>query len=163
MMDSKFIKYNTRSRKIDAHCETLSSPVADCLDMNMDIFQYQGFSKQSLCWNSLWVLSISLHRYHMSQCCLDIRLPWDILSRVTVQRLWAGRQEFDSRQKSSDLSLLHSDQTVFVTPPASYPMGTGGSLKRPRRETDHSPPSSAEAKNGGAIPPLLHMSSWCSS
>jgi hypothetical protein len=30
---------------------------------------------------------------------------------------------------------------------------------RPGREADHSPASSAEVKNGGAIPPLLHMSS----
>jgi hypothetical protein len=28
------------------------------------------------------------------------------------------------------------------------------------RETDHSLPSSSEVKNGGAIPPLPHMSSW---
>jgi hypothetical protein len=27
-------------------------------------------------------------------------------------------------------------------------------------EADHSPPSSAEVKNGGAIPPFLHMLSW---
>jgi hypothetical protein len=33
-------------------------------------------------------------------------------------------------------------------------------LKRQRRESDHSPPSSAEVKNGGAIPPLPHTSSW---
>jgi hypothetical protein len=33
-------------------------------------------------------------------------------------------------------------------------------VKRPGREADYSPPSSAEVKNGGAVPPLLHMSSW---
>jgi hypothetical protein len=41
-------------------------------------------------------------------------------------------------------------------------MGTGGTfpgLKRPRRESDHSLSSSAEAKNGGAISPLPHTSS----
>jgi hypothetical protein len=27
-------------------------------------------------------------------------------------------------------------------------------------QVDHSPPSSTEVKNGGATPPLLHMSSW---
>jgi hypothetical protein len=32
-------------------------------------------------------------------------------------------------------------------------------VKRPAREADHSAPSSAEVKNGGAIPPLPHMSS----
>jgi hypothetical protein len=33
-------------------------------------------------------------------------------------------------------------------------------VKRPGHETDHSPPSGAEVKNGGAIPPLTHMSSY---
>jgi hypothetical protein len=32
-------------------------------------------------------------------------------------------------------------------------------VKPQEREADHSPPSSAEVKNGGAIPPFL-MSSW---
>jgi hypothetical protein len=27
-------------------------------------------------------------------------------------------------------------------------------------EADHSPPSNTEVKNGGAIPPLSHVSSW---
>jgi hypothetical protein len=31
---------------------------------------------------------------------------------------------------------------------------------QPRREADHSPPSSVEVKNGGAIPPFPHSSSW---
>jgi hypothetical protein len=33
-------------------------------------------------------------------------------------------------------------------------------VKRLGREADHSPPSSAEVKNGIAIPPLPHASSW---
>jgi hypothetical protein len=33
-------------------------------------------------------------------------------------------------------------------------------VKRPGSEADHSPPSSAEVKNGGVIPPLPHISSW---
>jgi hypothetical protein len=33
-------------------------------------------------------------------------------------------------------------------------------VKRPGREADYSPPSSAEVKNCGAIPPLPHVSSW---
>jgi hypothetical protein len=33
-------------------------------------------------------------------------------------------------------------------------------IKRQGREADRSPPSSAEVNNGGAIPPLPHMSSW---
>jgi hypothetical protein len=48
-------------------------------------------------------------------------------------------------------------ETGSRTHPASYPVGTGADfpeIKRPGREADHSPPSSAEVKNGGAIPPL---------
>jgi hypothetical protein len=33
-------------------------------------------------------------------------------------------------------------------------------VKRQGSEADHSRPSSAEVKNGGAIPSLLHISSW---
>jgi hypothetical protein len=33
-------------------------------------------------------------------------------------------------------------------------------IKRPRRESDHSPSSSTKVKKGGAIPPLPHTSSW---
>jgi hypothetical protein len=63
-----------------------------------------------------------------------------------------------------DLSLLDSVWTSSGACPASYPMITRGTfpeVKQPRREADHSPPSSAEVKTGGAIPPLFHMTSWC--
>jgi hypothetical protein len=53
-------------------------------------------------------------------------------------------------------------QTGSQAQPTSYPMGTGGSfpgIKRPGGDTDHSPPSSAEVKNSGTIPPLPHTSS----
>jgi hypothetical protein len=56
-----------------------------------------------------------------------------------------------------DFSLLHRVH------PASYPMGTEGSsmgIKRLGHEADHSTPSSAMAKNGEAILPLPHISSW---
>jgi hypothetical protein len=41
----------------------------------------------------------------------------------------------------------------------SLPAALSSGIKRPGREADHSPPSSAEVKNDGAIPPLPHMSS----
>jgi hypothetical protein len=53
--------------------------------------------------------------------------------------------------------LLHGIQTDSGAHPASYPMDTGAispEIKKLVPETDHSPPSSAKVKNGGAIPPL---------
>jgi hypothetical protein len=60
------------------------------------------------------------------------------------------------------LSLLHSVQSGPESHSPSYAMVKGAllpGLKRQKRETDHSPPSSAEVKNG-AILPLPHTSSW---
>jgi hypothetical protein len=46
-------------------------------------------------------------------------------------------------------------------PPIQWvPGALSPGVKRKWREADHSPPSSDEAKNGGAIPPLAHMPSW---
>jgi hypothetical protein len=42
-------------------------------------------------------------------------------------------------------------------------MGTGDLLprvKRVGREADHSPPTSVEVKNSGAVPPLPHTPPW---
>jgi hypothetical protein len=101
-----------------------------------------------------------LYYPHLNNTSLsNIREPGS-LSRYS-DGLRAGRPGFDSRQ-GKEFSLLYSVQTGSWTHPASYPMGTGGSLpgvKRPKSEADHSPPSSAEVMSGGAIHPLPHMSS----
>jgi hypothetical protein len=72
-----------------------------------------------------------------------------------------GRPEFKSQQ-GQNFSLLYNIQTGSGAHPASYPIVSGTltlGVKKPGREADHSPPSSAKAKNGGGIPPLP-MSSW---
>jgi hypothetical protein len=59
-------------------------------------------------------------------------------------------------------SLLHDVQVSCGAHLASYTMGTVAVFKRVKRqgrEADHSHPSSAEAKNGGAIHPLSLTSS----
>jgi hypothetical protein len=62
--------------------------------------------------------------------------------------------------------MYNSIQTGSGTHTASYPIGNGERgpypwrLKRQEREGDHSPSSRAEVKNGGAMPPLPHTSSW---
>jgi hypothetical protein len=55
-----------------------------------------------------------------------------------------------------DFPILCSVQTGSVAHSASYAMDTGApfpEVKRPGREANHSPASSAEVKNGGAVPP----------
>jgi hypothetical protein len=60
-------------------------------------------------------------------------------------------------------SLLHVVQTGSGVHPTTYTMGTGGSfpgVKRPGREADHSPPTSAEVKKMWiytSIPPYALM------
>jgi hypothetical protein len=51
---------------------------------------------------------------------------------------------------------------VPIQAPTQWIPGDGPSpgLKRPGREADHLPAPSAEVKNGGAVPPVLHISSW---
>jgi hypothetical protein len=60
-------------------------------------------------------------------------------------------------------SVLHSVHAGSEAHPASYPVGTGGSIlgvRRREREPDNSPRCSVEVKNGGAITALPHTSSW---
>jgi hypothetical protein len=67
-----------------------------------------------------------------------------------------ARAPFSARARA--ISPLHIVQTGSGAHPASYPMGTWGFfrrwVKRLEREAGHSAPSSAEFKNGGAVPPL---------
>jgi hypothetical protein len=62
-----------------------------------------------------------------------------------------GRSNFDPRQRRKDFSYSVCVQTSSGAHPASCTMGTGGPFPgaktRPGRDTDHSPPSSAEVKN----------------
>jgi hypothetical protein len=64
---------------------------------------------------------------------------------------------------SINYSLLRRVQTGSEAHPESYLMGIRGfsqGVKRPRRDADHSPPSSAEVKDYVYIHPLSHTSSW---
>jgi hypothetical protein len=48
-----------------------------------------------------------------------------------------------------------------IQPPIQWVLGAiSPGVKWSEGKADHSPPSSAEVKNGGAIPSLPHMSSW---
>jgi hypothetical protein len=65
-----------------------------------------------------------------------------------------------------DFSLCHSVQTGSGAYPIPYPVGTGvlsSGVKRPGREANHSPPSTAEVKNVYShtpTPPYV-CKPWC--
>jgi hypothetical protein len=67
---------------------------------------------------------------------------------------------------AGNLSLHHRVQNDSMAHLASCPMGTRGlslGIKRPVRETDHSPPSSAEVKNAWSYTstPQYVLMTWC--
>jgi len=65
-----------------------------------------------------------------------------------------------------NFSLYHRVQNCSGAHPVSYSMGTGGSfpgVKRPGREADQSPPTSAEVKSAGnyTSTPQYVLMTWC--
>jgi hypothetical protein len=76
--------------------------------------------------------------------------------------LLAARPGFDSRyckilffSIAPRLTLGRSQHPIQLVPAALSP-----GVKPQGREADHSPPSSAEVKKGGAMSPLHHTPSW---
>jgi hypothetical protein len=66
-------------------------------------------------------------------------------------------------EEAREFSLLYSIHAGSWAQPVSYAMSTGDSfpgIMQPGSEADHSHPPSAEVKNGGAISPFPHISSW---
>jgi hypothetical protein len=100
----------------------------------------------------LWILNLV-------DCGIGRGLFWHKLSRYNDglhgRGIWV-RFPVGARY----FSLLPSVQTGFGPHPVSYPMDTGASFPEAGRKADHSRPPRAEAKNGAAMTPLPHMSSW---
>jgi hypothetical protein len=74
--------------------------------------------------------------------------------------LMNGRGSIPGRGKRFLSSLQRPDR--LWGPPSLLSNGyrrLSPGIKRPRREADRSPPSSAQVKNGEAVSPLLHTSS----
>jgi hypothetical protein len=111
-------------------------------------------------------------------------LPWRWRQQVLPKRWYLCTRPLRSRDISFDIVTSYrldglgsvpgmwkrhfsaSQCSDWPSGPLSFlsnRMGAGCSflgLKRPAREADHSPPSVAKVKNGGAIPPLHHTYSW---
>jgi hypothetical protein len=71
-----------------------------------------------------------------------------------------GQGSIPGRGKIFLLSIASTLALGFTQPPIRWvQLAISQGVKRPELEADHSPPGNAEVKNGGAIPPLAHMSS----
>jgi hypothetical protein len=82
-------------------------------------------------------------------------------SSVSIVMGWTAGVQLSAGARG--LSLLHSVKTGSEAHPASYWTGTWAlwmGVKRPGREADNSPPSSAEVRNGGPAPPLPPKRLW---
>jgi hypothetical protein len=121
-----------------------------------------------LCYSSLM---ISPQQYDVTEIYLSkLRLNTSDLCRIILildayhsDGLWAVRPGFGSRQEQEMFlystefrPALRATQPHIQLEPGTLSPG----VKRPGREADHSPPSSAEVKNGTAIPPLPYTSLW---
>jgi hypothetical protein len=90
----------------------------------------------------------------------DIRLSQDGSVGVAKGYGLDGRSSIPGRDKI--FLLIASRPTLGPSQPPiqCVPGETSQEVKRPGSKADHSPQSNADAKNGGAIPPLPHMFSW---
>jgi hypothetical protein len=127
--------------------------------------------KTEAAWTSETLISYhSITRYHGPE---DLDLKHDrresLNTRIhfCTQALNQSENSYNWKKvrptKLNISSLHHRVQNGTGAHPASYPLGTTGSfpgVKRPGREADHSPPSSAEVKNAWgytSTPPIcLH-------
>jgi hypothetical protein len=91
---------------------------------------------------------------------LNVNLPLYQIAQSVYRR--CGQPGFDSRQQK-EIFLVSTLSRPALGPIQPLTQCISGVLspgiKRPEREADHSPPSSAAVKNCGAIPPLPRTSS----
>jgi hypothetical protein len=81
-------------------------------------------------------------------------------STILLTMGWTALVRFPAGQ---DFPPIHRVQTGSGAHPPSYVIGIEGDspwVKQLGREADHSPPCSADVKNGAAKSPLSHMRSW---
>jgi hypothetical protein len=102
------------------------------------------------CYYNNIMLEDALQNWSLRQYLLDD----DTKERGQISRYTDGRDFIPSR--GWRLFLFSTEFRPALEP--TQPLSRG--VQRPGREADHSPPSSAEVKNGGAVPPLPRTSLW---
>jgi hypothetical protein len=106
--------------------------------------------------------------------CLSVEENWLLIETVAaLPVLWGIRNQDISVNRAKSYRLIGQNSIpgrvkgFFSTASRSslrtthHPVQWGSATPSLGGKADHSPPSSAELKNGGAVPPLPHTSSWC--
>jgi hypothetical protein len=116
---------------------------------------------------------------NLLHCIIILYSPWGLYvqQRLLFKPIWyllndstvgvATGYGLDDRCSNPGIGKIFLFSTAFKpalgpTQPTiqRIPEALSPGIMWPGREADHPPPSSAEVKNGGAIPPVPHMSSW---
>jgi hypothetical protein len=107
-----------------------------------------------------WILDMTdlvIIKYTSYIICQGVGIAQSLQRRATG---WTTRVRFPAVQdfffSTASRPTLGPTQPPIQLVPGALSLG----VKRQGPEADHSPPSSAEVKNYGGIPPLPHMSSW---
>jgi hypothetical protein len=90
---------------------------------------------------------------------LRVTGSWD--SIVSIEMDWTARVQFPAGEEIFLCSTVARLTLGLTQPFVQWVLGAlSPGVEHPGNEADHSPPSSAEVKNDGAIPPLQHTSWW---
>jgi hypothetical protein len=74
---------------------------------------------------------------------------------------WTAGVRFPARARVFLFFIASSPALGPTQLPIQWVLGAlSMGVKWPGREAAHSPPSCEDVKNGGAVPPFLHTSSW---
>jgi hypothetical protein len=105
---------------------------------------------------SYFICGLTVYKYNHRWTSHEWVLIGSTMISQYSHMLRARRPRFDSLQEQ-EIFVVSSVLTGFGAHPASYPVDTEGlypGIERQGREAGHSPPCSAEVKNGGTVPPL---------
>jgi hypothetical protein len=142
----------------------LSSSVVT-LDEILSFFFYICHATQRFLF--LGSTQLFLHSYperlkFMFEAVSDYHISWDSSVGIPTGVGWMTvKSGFNSRQGQGIFFYLTSGRVW--SPPSLLQNGRSSvspGVSRQGREADHSTPSNAEVKNGGAIPPFPNMSLW---
>jgi hypothetical protein len=120
----------------------------------------EGFISRYL-WDE-WVYHFYCMRLrHFPYVCVKYRNRYSSVA-ATTDYVRAGRPRFDCQQwKMLLFSTVSRPALGPSQPPIQWvPEALSRGVRRQGHEADHSPPFSAEVKNGEVKPPLPHTSSW---